>query len=203
MIGLHALSTFSAAPCTCLLRRHAPSIAPLGKRRLPGLRHPPGSGSGRRAARTAVEPLAARAAAAKAAAAAAAAAATQQQTLVSQLFAASTVYAMGVAAMVRLRLGVQLPLLLVNAHRPVQQAACVCSAWLEEAPPACTAAAAATAAVSGSKSPEMLSCRCRCRRWCCYQSGLSRGAWSAPRWCWPLWDLCMACCSSGLGSPTA
>ena len=58
---------------------------------------------GTAARRTAVVPQAARggAAAAKAAAAAAAAAAAQQQTLVSQLFAASTVYALAVAALVR------------------------------------------------------------------------------------------------------
>ncbi|PRW60847.1 ABA DEFICIENT chloroplastic-like isoform X3 [Chlorella sorokiniana] len=53
------------------------------------------------ARRTAVVPQAARggAAAAKVAAAAAAAAAAQQQTLVSQLFAASTVYALAVAGL--------------------------------------------------------------------------------------------------------
>ena len=105
MNGLTCLSAFSAAPCACLPSRPALSIFLHSVGRLPGLQHSPGGGSDRRAARTAVAPLAARGAAAQAAAATVAAAATQQQTMVSQLFAASTVYAMGVAAMVRTRPG--------------------------------------------------------------------------------------------------
>lgn len=81
---------------TAMRLQSTPALAPppLCRRRRQG--HAP-------AQRTAVVPQAARggAAAAKAAAAATAAAAAQQQTLVSQLFAGSTVYALAVAALVR------------------------------------------------------------------------------------------------------
>ena len=128
--------------------------------------------------RTAVVPQAARggAAAAKAAAAAAAAAAAQQQTLVSQLFAASTVYALAVAALVRWVGDFRRTLVQPHQYNSV-------------------------AAVYRQLQPPTLCFPLHCR-WCLRLGGTAPAACCARRSCWPRWRLSTACCWPGRGSQT-